>query len=98
MKIKQFQQFQWLQEKETDPTKIHELSLLKDSIADVLSSIPPREARAIELYFGLNGEKPHTYKELGAILNVSTERTRQIVAKGIRRLQHPRRKKALTNC
>jgi RNA polymerase primary sigma factor len=74
-------------------------SLLDDSlrveIEKALDSLTPREAEVINLYFGLNHEKPLTLEEIGARFSLTRERVRQIKEKAIRRLRHASRSKAL---
>jgi hypothetical protein len=40
--------------------------------------------------FGLNGEKEHTFDEIGKSFSFSNERARQLEAKAMRILRHPR--------
>lgn len=74
-------------------------SLLSDSlrveIEKALDSLTPREAEVINLYFGLNHEKPLTLEEIGTRFSLTRERVRQIKEKAIRRLRHASRCKAL---
>jgi RNA polymerase primary sigma factor len=74
-------------------------SLLSESlrveIDKALDSLTPREAEVINLYFGLNHEKPLTLEEIGARFSLTRERVRQIKEKAIRRLRHASRSKAL---
>jgi RNA polymerase primary sigma factor len=74
-------------------------SLLDDSlrveIEKALDTLTPREAEVINLYFGLNQEKPLTLEEIGARFSLTRERVRQIKEKAIRRLRHASRSKAL---
>ncbi len=74
-------------------------SLLSESlrveIEKALDTLTPREAEVINLYFGLNHEKPLTLEEIGARFSLTRERVRQIKEKAIRRLRHASRSKAL---
>jgi RNA polymerase primary sigma factor len=74
-------------------------SLLSDSlrveIEKALDTLTPREAEVINLYFGLNHEKPLTLEEIGARFSLTRERVRQIKEKAIRRLRHASRSKSL---
>ena len=45
------------------------------------------DAAAMELAYGLNGEKEHTFKEVGAVLGVSMDRARQRCEQGTRTLR-----------
>ena len=74
-------------------------SLLSESlrveIEKALDTLTPREAEVINLYFGLNHEKPLTLEEIGARFSLTRERVRQIKEKAIRRLRHASRSKTL---
>ena len=74
-------------------------SLLSESlrveIEKALDTLTPREAEVINLYFGLNHEKPLTLEEIGARFSLTRERVRQIKEKAIRRLRHASRSKQL---
>jgi len=69
--------------------------LLKKDIEGVLSSLTPREAKVIELRFGLKDGRQRTLEEVGREFNVTRERIRQIEAKALRKLRHPSRAKIL---
>src|SRR4051794_2203430 len=43
-----------------------------------LSTLPPRDARILRLYFGLEGDREHTLDEIGKLLGVTRERVRQL--------------------
>lgn len=65
--------------------------LLKEQIASVLDTLPVREQEVLKLRFGLDDGYSLTLEEVGLIFNVTRERIRQIEAKALRRLRHPRR-------
>jgi len=69
--------------------------LLKEQLGDVLRTLTPREAKVLELRFGLTDGTPHTLEEVGQEFNVTRERIRQIEAKALRKLRHPSRSKRL---
>ncbi len=50
---------------------------------EVVESLPPREARVLDLHFGLNGGGERTYEEIGRLFGVSKERIRQIHQRGL---------------
>ena len=50
---------------------------LSDEIAEALTTLPPRDARVLKLYFGLDGGREHTLEEIGGMLGVTRERVRQ---------------------
>ena len=60
-------------------------------ITKAFETLTEREQRVLTLRFGLDGGKAHTYKEIGVIFGITTERIRQIEAKAIRKLKHPSR-------
>jgi RNA polymerase primary sigma factor len=68
---------------------------LKKEIDRILTTLSPREADIIRLYFGLNGKHPHTLEEIGEEFGLTRERVRQIKEKAIRRLKHTSKSKLL---
>lgn len=68
---------------------------LRREVQRALSTLTPREADVVTLYFGLNGEHAMTLEEIGEKFNLTRERVRQIKEKAIRRLRHTSRSKAL---
>ncbi|HXB12450.1 MAG TPA: sigma-70 family RNA polymerase sigma factor [Bacteroidia bacterium] len=69
---------------------------LKTEILRTLSTIPPREADILKLYFGLgNIQQPLLVEEIARRFEISPERVRQIKDKAIRRLRHNSRSKIL---
>ena len=69
--------------------------LLKEQIGEVLSELTPREQRVLILRFGLEDGRSRTLEEVGLEFNVTRERIRQIEAKALRKLRHPRRSRKL---
>ncbi|MDR1575761.1 MAG: sigma-70 family RNA polymerase sigma factor [Treponema sp.] len=51
---------------------------LQETIADILSQLPEREMKIIQLRYGLTGEGPLTLEETGKLLGITRERVRQI--------------------
>ena len=75
-----------------------ELKHLRELLIERIDrSLTDREKLVINYRFNLLGELERTYslKEVGKILNVTTERVRNIEAKAIRKLRHPRNSKGL---
>jgi len=69
--------------------------MLREEIASILSELSPREQRVIILRFGLEDGRSRTLEEVGNEFGVTRERIRQIEAKAIRKLRHPRRSRRL---
>lgn len=80
-----------------NPTPDDELvgKALTQTIQEALGSLKEREARILRLYFGLDGQEPMTLEEIGAALNITRERVRQIKEKALSRLRHVSRARAL---
>ena len=68
---------------------------LRKEIDRAISTLTPREADVVRLYFGLNGSHPMTLEEIGEKFDHTRERVRQIKEKAIRRLKHTSRSKIL---
>jgi RNA polymerase primary sigma factor len=77
------------------PTEAASHQLLKEQMEAVLTSLPPREGRVLQLRFGLKDGRSHTLEEVGRKFGVTRERIRQIEAKALRRLRHPSRSRKL---
>ncbi|MDR1467044.1 MAG: RNA polymerase sigma factor RpoD [Oscillospiraceae bacterium] len=69
--------------------------LLKEQLFGVLCTLMPREERVLKLRFGLEDGRPRTLEEVGREFSVTRERIRQIEAKALRKLRHPRRSRTL---
>lgn len=65
---------------------------VREQIVKVLNTLTPREAEIIRLYFGMGDENPLTLEEIGNRFQLTRERIRQIKAKALRHLQHPKRR------
>jgi RNA polymerase primary sigma factor len=68
---------------------------LTESIQEALSGLKEREAKILRLYFGLDAAEPMTLEQIGAVLNITRERVRQIKEKALSRLRHVSRARAL---
>src|SRR5262249_38503475 len=54
------------------------IALRRRDLRRVVSALPERERRVIELRYGLDGAGPHTLEEVGQALGLTRERIRQI--------------------
>lgn len=59
--------------------------LLKHTM-ELVEDLDEREATVLRMRFGLDGNEPHTLKEIGAALGLTRERVRQIETEALRRL------------
>jgi RNA polymerase primary sigma factor len=70
-------------------------NLINESLAyeieRALSTLSPREAKVLKLYFGINMKHPFTLEEIGEELALTRERVRQIKEKAIKRIQYTTR-------
>jgi RNA polymerase primary sigma factor len=78
-----------------NPANQTAFTILQENLSQVLSSLPAREQEVLELRFGLKDGYSLTLEEVGLYFNVTRERIRQIEAKALRRLRHPRRSRKL---
>ena len=77
------------------PSEAASFQLLKEQVDDVLYTLSEREARVLQLRFGLEDGRGRTLEEVGRDFGVTRERIRQIEAKALRKLRHPSRSKKL---
>ncbi len=64
---------------------------LSGRMNEVLSTLSPREEKVLRMRFGIGESRDHTLEEVGAYFDVTRERIRQIEAKALRKLRHPKR-------
>ena len=74
-----------------DPMEIVEGQQLTDSVDRFLGTLKLKEERVLRMRFGIGNQDSMTLEEIGARLDVTRERIRQIEAKAIRHLKHPAR-------
>jgi len=77
------------------PDERAEARMLSENLHEMLTELTPREARVLRLRYGLDGNEPHTLKEMGEKLGLSRERIRQIEREALRKLRHPRHARSL---
>jgi RNA polymerase primary sigma factor len=68
---------------------------LSEQTRRVMTTLTPREEKVLRKRFGVGEKADHTLEEVGREFNVTRERIRQIEAKALRKLRHPRRRKLL---
>jgi RNA polymerase primary sigma factor len=77
------------------PAEAASHQILKEEVADMLSTLTPREQRVIQLRYGLEDGYNRTLAELGEELGVSRERVRQIEAEALTKLRAAKETKRL---
>ncbi|MDR2767283.1 MAG: RNA polymerase sigma factor RpoD [Treponema sp.] len=78
-----------------NPANQTAFTLLQEQLDGVLSTLPAREQEVLKMRFGLDDGYSLTLEEVGLYFNVTRERIRQIEAKALRRLRHPKRSRKL---
>ena len=82
----------FIEDKEIEnPASLTAFKLLQEQLSRVLATLPPREQEVLKMRFGLEDGYSLTLEEVGLYFNVTRERIRQIEAKALRRLRHPKR-------
>lgn len=61
----------------------------------MLQTLSPREEKVLRLRFGIDEKSDNTLEEVGQSFNVTRERIRQIEAKALHKLRHPKRAEQL---
>ena len=62
-------------------------SLMYEYIQDLLKTLPPREARILQIRYGLADGMEHTLAEVGQRMGITRERVRQIEEQALHRLR-----------
>jgi RNA polymerase primary sigma factor len=70
---------------------------LTEEIDAALRTLPPRDARVLRLYFGLDGGREHTLEEIGDMFGVTRERVRQLRDRALKRLRDGEAGRALAS-
>jgi RNA polymerase sigma factor (sigma-70 family) len=82
----------------SDPEKTLETKELVSMIRDAINLLTPRERRALELRYGLDGEEPRTLAQAGKEMGVCGQRVRELEHKAFLRIRSsPRTAGALTD-
>ena len=65
------------------------------AVKQTLDALSERHRKVITLYFGMHGEEPTTYQEIGRRLGISRERVRQLKEDAFGKLRQPSVRKRL---
>jgi RNA polymerase primary sigma factor len=84
-------------DEQSDPESLAMERFLTEQIDLALGTLPPRDAKVLRLYFGLNDGREHTLEEIGGILGVTRERVRQLRDRALKRLRDGEVGKALAS-
>ncbi len=82
-------------DKVENPASQTSFKLLQEQLGGVLATLPSREQEVLRMRFGLEDGYSLTLEEVGLYFDVTRERIRQIEAKALRRMRHPRRSRKL---
>jgi RNA polymerase primary sigma factor len=77
----------FIADEQGDPEEQAMDRFLSEEIETALRSLPPRDAKVLRLYFGLDGGREHTLEEIGGMLGVTRERVRQLRDRALKRLR-----------
>jgi RNA polymerase primary sigma factor len=73
---------------EQEQTDAHTMANSQSAdIEAALDSLPPRDAKVLRLYFGLDDGQPRTLEEIGRMMGVTRERIRQLRDRALVRLR-----------
>lgn len=59
----------------------------EEILLKLLSKLNPRENQCVQMYYGLNGYKPHTLQMIGEYYHVTRERIRQVIEKALGKIK-----------
>ncbi|KAI3445059.1 hypothetical protein Pfo_001724 [Paulownia fortunei] len=72
---------------EITPEAMVKKDLLKPEIQKLLKPLCDREAHILRLHYGLNGDTPRSFEEIGRLFKLSRERVRQINSAALSKLR-----------
>jgi len=87
-----------VEDQELPDARIEERSS-RDEVERALGVLEPREREIVKLYYGMGDEEPYSLEEIGQVMHLTRERTRQLKQRALLRLRrcgpgHARRPRA----
>jgi RNA polymerase sigma factor (sigma-70 family) len=76
-------------ERAVDPGELAAETLGREALGKVLGALPERERQVLVLRFGLDSGSPLTLEQVGAVMECSRERVRQLERGALEALRHP---------
>lgn len=78
-----------------DPPALVDATVLQETLLHSVYCLPQRLQQVIVAYYGLEGDTPASYRQLGARMGLSHERVRQLHTEALIWLRHPGHSQAL---
>lgn len=72
-------------------------TMLREQLEEILATLTQREQEILRLRVGFDTGQPMTLEEVGELYGLTRERIRQIEAKAIRKLKHPKKSRLLAD-
>lgn len=73
----------------TPVAEIVSIGVRNDELHKRVNGLPSREAQILQFRYGLKGNRPMTFEQVGSILGVSRERVRQLETRALKMLRCP---------
>jgi RNA polymerase primary sigma factor len=73
----------------TPVAEIVSIGVRNDELHKRVNELPRREAQILQFRYGLKGNRPMTFEQVGSILGVSRERVRQLETRALKMLRCP---------
>lgn len=77
------------------PEELAITNAMKKDVDDAVSTLKPTAQKVLRMRYGLNGAKPMSLSEVGAVVGLTKERIRQIEKGAVETLQLPSRRRRL---
>jgi RNA polymerase primary sigma factor len=81
----------------TNPADKYEMTSMRVTLAEVLDTLPEREAGVLKMRFGIGYTRPMTLEEVGKEYHITKERVRQVEATALKKMRNPMRASKLVD-